>query len=830
MNVEVLVVLGLLAFLVLPLVLSLVSFSRSRRFERELLELQGAVSSLRERLYELRKERKTPAPVPAHEPAGTPAGEPVAPPPRSEAPERKPAVAFPVAVEAPARQSAPPAPAAPSSPSPPSRETPTPFGTLASPAKSWRPEGASIDWEGFVGVRLFSWIAGVFLVIGGVFFLKYSIERGWLGAPVRMALGLVVGTGLLAVCEWKAARRYAVTANALDGAGVAILFSTIFASSALWHLLGVVPAFLSMALIAAVAVALSIRRDSLFIALLGLIGGFATPVLLSTGEDRPFGLFGYLLLLNAGLAWLAHRKRWAFLSVLSLVFTTFYQWGWVAKFLTGEKLPLAAGIFLVFPVLSVIALLFFSRERKEPSDSVFGLTVAASTALPLLFALFLAVIPAYGAHWALLFGFLLLVAVGLAALAAAQGPEELHVLGLVATLAVFGIWLLRAAERPSPVVVIAILTPFVLGYLFAGRVVALAGRPYGATGAEVAYAAPILLFVFPALVAIDPASAAPAPFFGPLLALAAIVALVSRLEKKPSLHVVAALFVLGAEVLWIAVRLVPSRLLGGLAVVAVFGLFYMVVPAAGRRRAPAAGEPVPVPVLLLSGPLLLVFVAQQPALTAPPWPVLGTLALLTLAGTLTGIYLGERALEGAVLGISQAVLLTLEIGARNAPLPQVAVVSSVVVGLWGGTLFALSRQRERAVPALVGLFLSQAVAIVAALLPGAPSRSVLLAAHVVAVISALAIASRTGWHVVAVIAAATPLSPRLWCRRAAMRAVIRSRTFSSPESFSASSSPTRFFSASAPERSVSPTSPRSSRAWRSSSSRGGAFWRPDGTT
>lgn len=77
-----------------------------------------------------------------------------------------------------------------------------------------------------------------------------------------------------------------------------------------------------------------------------LVGGFATPALLSTGEDRPICLFSYLLLLNAGLAWVAYRKKWPHLTVLSTIFTTLFQWGWVMKFLTAAKLPLALGIFL----------------------------------------------------------------------------------------------------------------------------------------------------------------------------------------------------------------------------------------------------------------------------------------------------------------------------------------------------------------------------------------------------------------------------------------------------------------------------------------------------
>jgi uncharacterized membrane protein len=135
-----------------------------------------------------------------------------------------------------------------------------------------------------------------------------------------MAIGLVMGAGLLALCEHPKARRYAITANALGAAGIVALFSTFFAAHTLWHLLGAGTTFALMVLVTAVAVGLSIRHDALFIALLGLVGGFATPALLSSGEDHPFGLFGYLLLLNAGLAWVALRKSWPVLSALSLAF------------------------------------------------------------------------------------------------------------------------------------------------------------------------------------------------------------------------------------------------------------------------------------------------------------------------------------------------------------------------------------------------------------------------------------------------------------------------------------------------------------------------------
>src|SRR3954447_4619400 len=156
-----------------------------------------------------------------------------------------------------------------------------------------------------------------------------------------MALGLVMGVGLLTLCEHRIARRYSITANSLGAAGIVALFSTFFAAHTLWHLVGATATFGLLVMVTAVAVLLAIRHDSLFIALLGLVGGFATPALLSTGEDHPYGLFGYLLLLNVGLAWVALRKSWPVLSVLSLTFTFLYQWGWVFKFLDASKMPLA---------------------------------------------------------------------------------------------------------------------------------------------------------------------------------------------------------------------------------------------------------------------------------------------------------------------------------------------------------------------------------------------------------------------------------------------------------------------------------------------------------
>ena len=373
--------------------------------------------------------------------AAEPAPSPEAPPIAFPAPP----VAFAPPVIHPSRQSADAAAA------------PMPVGAAASVGEGAR-NSSSIDWEGFVGVKLFSWTAGVFLTLGAIFFLRYSIERGWLSPPVQMAIGLLVGLSILIACELKAARRYAVTATALAAAGLAILFATFYAAHARWELLGLLPSFAALALVAALAVSLAVRHDSAFIAGLGLLGGFATPGLL--GASEPGALLSYLLLLNAGLALAAAKRRWTFLPVASLALTS-------------------------------------------------------------LFALSLATAPDDGKLWPILFGFLFLLDLGLLAFAAVRDAPALHVMAGLATLVVLGAWFLRSATPDLLEPGLAAAAAFGLLYFLAPALAARV-RPPGAIPAAAAYLG--LLGHFLLLFVATQRSLSSPPDAGAAVALALLVA------------------------------------------------------------------------------------------------------------------------------------------------------------------------------------------------------------------------------------------------------------------------------------------------------------------
>jgi uncharacterized membrane protein len=358
--------------------------------------------------------------------------------------------------------------------------TPEPIPVFK-PASAPKP---AIDWESLVGIKLFGWIAGIALVLAAVFLFKYSVEHGWLRPAVRATFGFITGIGLLIVCEMRIARNYKFTANAMLGAGIAILYATLFALFGRWHLWPAPAAFFGMLLVTAAAVFLSTRRDSVFIALLGLLGGFATPALLSSGENRPIALFSYLLLLNGGISWIAFRKRWPLLTALSVTLTAIYQWAWVSKFLTSGQLPLAAAVFVVFAIVG--ALLMWQQGDGDSRQKLFRGIGAVGAVLPLLFAFFTAIVPEYGARYNVLFGFLLLVAAGLAAISLWRGQKWLHSLGALATLLTFFIWLTVSYTPQS--------WPWSLVWLAVFVVLYLVVRMKLDTIAV--YAAPLLFFVF----------------------------------------------------------------------------------------------------------------------------------------------------------------------------------------------------------------------------------------------------------------------------------------------------------------------------------------------
>jgi uncharacterized membrane protein len=393
---------------------------------RHVADLQAAVRNLNQQF----EHRHPPAAESRPPTAGQPAPSPMAVPPAADEPAAAPGPAVPTLLK--------PVVAPPPLilPSPSGREA---IPTAPPPARPtvlpWPPAFAKFNWEQFLGVKLFAWAAGLALFLGVGFFLKWSFDKGLITPPIRVAMGFVAGIGLLIGGLRVTRPRYDVLAQALTAAGVLILYADIFASCSFYHFIPNTAAFALMVLVTVAAFLVAVRLDAPAVAILGLLGGFLTPPLLSTGEDHPIGLFGYIALLDIGLLALALRKRWNYLTLLAASATVVMQFGWVNKFFAAEKMPVATGIFLSFAALYAVTLVI--AHRKERVDHYL---VASAIILPLsaqAFALYLQArpYPALASAPALLFTLLFGADAALLMLAALR--RELRLLHLLAGGVVF---------------------------------------------------------------------------------------------------------------------------------------------------------------------------------------------------------------------------------------------------------------------------------------------------------------------------------------------------------------------------------------------------------
>jgi hypothetical protein len=415
------------------------SARRIDELSRRLGELELAIYRLKETRTARAPESETkPAPAARPVPAET-LQRPVAP----VSPEPKPvAVPPPLAPAAPVLTPQPP----PISIHPAPVQVPPSLAAGSakpSPAPS-RPAMPQINWEQFMGVKLFAWIGGLALFLGVAFFVRYSFEHNLVPPELRVALGFLTGLGLLVGGVFLHRRKqYVIGAQALCATGVLILYAVTFACRSVYkfEFFGLIPTFLLMALITTTAFLLAVRLNALVVAILGMLGGFLTPILLSTGVDNPFGLFGYIAILDAGLLVVALNRRWHFLTALAAVGTALMQIGWADEFFEanqyflGNKILVALGVLLGFNLL-YLAAAWWAKRRAQTNWWLTGAKLGLA-AVALAFTAWFLDFPSLAQRPWLVFGFVFLIDLSVAALVWLD--KSINLAQSLAGLAVFGL-------------------------------------------------------------------------------------------------------------------------------------------------------------------------------------------------------------------------------------------------------------------------------------------------------------------------------------------------------------------------------------------------------
>lgn len=169
-------------------------------------------------------------------------------------------------------------------------------------------------------------IAIILIVLGAAYFIKYAFDNNWVSPAARIIIGIICGLAFIGWGEYLQKTQYVSAAQAITGGGIAIIYFSVFGGYYFFRDENILSQPLAMFLTiitTAVSASLSIRYNSKPIALMGLIGGFMAPFILSGDAANYGGLFSYLFILNIGILAIAYERKWDFLGYISFGLTQY---------------------------------------------------------------------------------------------------------------------------------------------------------------------------------------------------------------------------------------------------------------------------------------------------------------------------------------------------------------------------------------------------------------------------------------------------------------------------------------------------------------------------
>ena len=225
-----------------------------------------------------------------------------------------------------------------------------------------RPRG--LDLEQRIGARWATWVGIVAILVGVALFLKWAFDNAFLGPGARVALGVVAGLVMLGGGVLLHRRRdVPYLSEGLAGGGLGVLYLSLFAAHALYGLVGPTAAFVALFAVTLLGTAVAVASSRLITAVLAVLGGLLTPVLLQVERPDERNLLAYLLVLDALVLLVARFRSWPALNRLAwlgsalLVLPTLLREPEAPRPLT--RLLLLSALFLIFLVVPLF------RERVE---------------------------------------------------------------------------------------------------------------------------------------------------------------------------------------------------------------------------------------------------------------------------------------------------------------------------------------------------------------------------------------------------------------------------------------------------------------------------------
>jgi uncharacterized membrane protein len=228
--------------------------------------------------------------------------------------------------------------------------------------------------ESIIGRRWVGWIAVALILFATAFFLKYAFENRWIGEVGRVATGITFGIAMALAGARYQQRGWRLFSQILTSGGIILLYLSTYAAFAYYTLVSQKTAFVFLAILIAETAFLALKYNAAPLAMMALIGGFLTPLLLRSNQDQYRSFFTYIVALDIGA--LALLKHWRGLSSVAYFGTQLLFWLWYDQNYQPEKrtavLIFQTAIFLIF-LLAHLGRELIRRELATIEDALLAL-------------------------------------------------------------------------------------------------------------------------------------------------------------------------------------------------------------------------------------------------------------------------------------------------------------------------------------------------------------------------------------------------------------------------------------------------------------------------
>lgn len=357
--------------LIISLVLVWIVVRQQRLIER-MQDAENELQRVRNTFKQLAAQREKDQPAAASTPSR-------APEQSAASVLQEPDVPLAAAVPAPRTDTAPEnARAAETARTKPARQAATP----EEPGLIARAIGAARNWitQGNVPVKV-----GVVVTFFGIAaLLRYGYAQGYLQVSIEMRLlAMALAAVAALVFGWRQREQKRAFGLSLQGGALGALMLIVFAAFRNYHVLTAGSSFVLIVLLVACAALLAVKQSAAWIALLGFLGGYLAPLLLSTGSGNHIALFSYYAILNAAVFAIAWHSSWRALNLMGFAFTFVIGALWGVDHYRPEKFntvePFLVLFFLFYVAIGYLYVLKQTEHRRPWVDGtlVFGTPLLA---------------------------------------------------------------------------------------------------------------------------------------------------------------------------------------------------------------------------------------------------------------------------------------------------------------------------------------------------------------------------------------------------------------------------------------------------------------------